>query len=287
MGAMSGRGKIFVVATPIGNLADLSPRAISVLRSAAAIYCEDTRVTGKLAARFGLAAPRISCHAHNEESRIAEVLERLGRGESLAVVSDAGTPGLSDPGQRIVAAASDAGYPVLTVPGPAAAAAALSISGLSAVPHLFVGFPPSRAGARRAFFDRLASRPETIVYFEAPHRLAASLADAAAALGHRKAVVARELTKIHEETLRGDLAQIRDRIAARGSVRGECVVIIEGGSAEGPAAGGEAIDAAIDRLRRAGRTARQIAKELAPSAGLSTREIYERVVRRKEARAGG
>ena len=286
MGVMSGRGRLFVVATPIGNLEDLSPRAISVLRGAAAIYCEDTRVTGKLAARFGLSAPRISCHAHNEGSRIAEVLDRLARGEALALVSDAGTPGLSDPGQRIVAAAADAGHAVLTVPGPAAAAAALSISGLAAVPHLFVGFPPSRAGARRAFFDRLASRTETIVYFEAPHRLAASLADALASFGARRAVVARELTKLHEETLRGSLAEIRERVAARGSVRGECVVVIAGAAGENAAPGAEGIDAAIDRLRRAGGTARGIAKELAPAFGLSTREIYDRVVRRNPERAG-
>jgi 16S rRNA (cytidine1402-2'-O)-methyltransferase len=278
---MSTRGTLFVVATPIGNLEDLSPRAIAVLRSASAIYCEDTRVTGKLAARFGLSAPRISCHAHNETARVAGLLERLQRGESVALVSDAGTPALSDPGQHAVAAAANAGHAVVAVPGPSAAAAALSISGLPAVPHLFAGFPPAKPGARRAFFERLAPRSETIVYFEAPHRLAASLADAAAVFGTRRAVVARELTKIHEEALRGTLADIRDRLSARGSVLGECVVVIEGAGTTAPSATPEDIDEAIDRLESEGLSGREISKRVARASGVPARAIYERILRRK------
>ena len=279
---MTARGTLFVVATPIGNLEDLSPRALAVLRKVSAIYCEDTRVTGKLAARFGLSAPRVSCHAHNEGSRVAGLLERLERGESVALVSDAGTPALSDPGQHAVAAAAQAGHAVLAVAGPSAGAAALSISGLPAVPHFFAGFPPPKPGARRAFFERLAARTETIVYFEAPHRLAASLADAARILGPRRAVVARELTKIHEEALRGTLAEIRDRIAARAAVLGECVVVIEGAAPAGEEATPADVDEAIAALERQGLSGKQISKEIALTTGLPSREIYQRLLRRKK-----
>lgn len=288
---MEPGGRLFVVATPIGNLEDLSPRAADVLRRASAIYCEDTRVTAKLSARFGFPAPRISCHAHNERGRVAEALARLGRGEDLAIVSDAGTPGLSDPGERIVAAAAAAGYRVLAVPGPNAAAAALSISGLPAVPHVFLGFPPPKSGARRAFFERWRERPETLVWFEAPHRLGASLGDAAAALGARPAVVARELTKIHEEALRGSLPELRDRVAARGAVRGECVVVAGGASAASGAAPGEdvaariaahgEIDARIAALEGTGRTAREIAREVARASGVPSRDVYRRILDRR------
>ena len=281
---MPESGTLFVVATPIGNLGDLSPRAAEVLRHARAIFCEDTRVTAKLASRFGLSAPRISCHAHNEEGRIAEVLDRLGRGEDLALVSDAGTPGYSDPGERIVSAAAAAGFRIAAVPGPNAAAGALSISGLPAAPHLFMGFPPPRAAARRAFFERHADRPETLVFFEAPHRLRAALADAASVLGPRRAVLARELTKVHEETLRGTLEEIRDGVAGRSQIRGECVVVVAGASAGDVPAPRESLDAAIDRFEQSGRAARAIARDAARAAGVSSREAYARIVAR---RSGG
>ena len=274
-----------MVATPIGNLDDLSPRAADVLRRAAAIFCEDTRVTGKLAARFGFSAPRISCHAHNEEKRVADVLGRLSAGEEVALVSDAGTPAFSDPGERIVAAAAAAGFPVVAVPGPSAAAAALSVSGLPAVPHLFLGFPPAKSGARRSFFAACRDRRETLVWFEAPHRLLASLADAAAALGDRPAVVARELTKLHEETLRGGLAALRDAVADRGTVRGECVVVARGAPARGAAGGAEApiasLDERIERLEGSGLSAREIARRVAEETGIPSRDVYRRIVERR------
>jgi 16S rRNA (cytidine1402-2'-O)-methyltransferase len=271
-----------VVATPIGNLEDLSPRAIEVLRRAGAIYCEDTRVTGKLAARFGFSGRRISCHEHNENVRIPEVLERLGRGENVALVSDAGTPALSDPGERIVAAAAEAGFSVIAVPGPSAAAAALSISGLPAVPHSFLGFPPPKAGQRRAFFERFRTRPETLVYFEAPHRLSASLADAAIVFGRRPALVARELTKMHEETLRGTLFDLRARIAGSDSIRGECVVIVGGAPTEAGTPPSKDVEAEILRREGRGLSKREIAKEVARTTGLPSREIYGRILHRKK-----
>ena len=283
---MADRGRLFVVATPIGNLEDLSPRARSTLQNVSAIYCEDTRVTGKLASRFGFHAPRFSCHEHNEESRVGDLLGRLSRGEDVAYVSDAGTPAVSDPGRRLVAAASAAGYEVRVVPGPSAAVAALAISGLPGVPHLFLGFPPARRGPRRAFFQPLRDRAETLVFFEAPHRLAASLADAADVLGGRQAAVGRELTKVHEEMIRGDLSDLARRFA-EGRVRGECVVVVEGAS---PAANPDAapteaeIDAELEALAARGLSARARAKAVARKTGISSRDVYARILREKKSR---
>ena len=228
MGPAEKRGELRLVGTPIGNLEDLSPRALTALRTADAILCEDTRVTAKLAARFGLTAPRISCPAPRERSRVGELLRRLAAGEALALVSDAGMPLLSDPGEHLVAAAAAAGYPVRVVPGPSAPAAALAISGLPAVPHVFLGFLPARSGERRRFLESHRERPETLVWFEAPHRLAESLADAARILGGRRACVARELTKVHEEAARGSLPELAALFRARGRTRGESTVVVEG-----------------------------------------------------------
>src|SRR6266496_1940749 len=159
MGAAGKRGQLLVVGTPIGNLEDLSPRALRTLSLADAIFCEDTRVTGKLASRFGLAAMRLSCPAPRERGRVAELLRRLAAGETVALVTDAGMPGLSDPGEHLVAAAAAAGHAVRVIPGPSAPAAALAVSGLPAVPHLFLGFLPSRAGERRRLLEKVKERP--------------------------------------------------------------------------------------------------------------------------------
>jgi 16S rRNA (cytidine1402-2'-O)-methyltransferase len=279
MRAKEKRGRLVVVGTPIGNLEDLSPRGARALREADAIFCEDTRVTGKLAARLGLSAPRISCPAPRERSRVPDLLERLRRGETVALVSDAGMPALSDPGERLVEAAAEEGFPVEVVPGPSAPAAALALSGLPAVPHFFAGFLPARSGERRRALEEMRGRPETLVWFEAPHRLLDSLADAADVLGPRRACVARELTKIHEEAARGTLADLAETFRARGAGRGEVTVVVEGRTAgeEGPEAGDsldEAIRAALDR----GRPKRALARELARRSGRPAREIYARAI---------
>src|ERR1700736_2690025 len=214
------KGRLVIVGTPIGNLEDFSPRARRALEQADAIFCEDTRVTGKLASRFGLKAPRISTPAPRERSRVPELLRRLEAGETVALVSDAGMPLLSDPGEELVNAAASAGFTVEAVPGPSAPAAALAVSGISAVPHFFVGFLPPRSGQRRRLLEELASRAETLVWFEAPHRLVPSLEDAASVLGERRACVARELTKIHEEAARGTLGELAQLFRSRGVGRG-------------------------------------------------------------------
>jgi 16S rRNA (cytidine1402-2'-O)-methyltransferase len=274
-----GRGHLLVVGTPIGNLEDLTPRAQRALAEADAIFCEDTRVTGKLAAKLSLDAPRISCPAPREGARVEELLSRLGAGETVALVTDAGMPALSDPGRQLVAAAAGAGYQVLVVPGPSAVSAALALSGLAAVPHTFLGFLPARAGERRRLLESLARRPETLVWFEAPHRLVESLADAANILGPRPAAVARELTKLHEETLRGTLDALSQLFQARGEPRGEVTVVVAGNpSAVVETADAASVDAAIREALAARATKRSAARAISRKTGRPANEIYARML---------
>ena len=190
-------GRLLVVATPIGNLEDLTPRALAALGEASLVLCEDTRRTGHLFARHGLTTPRVSCHEHNEFRRIPEMLERLAAGETLALVSDAGTPGVSDPGRLLAAAAAGAGFRVEPVAGPSAVGAILSISGFPAVPFSFLGFPPSRHGERARWYARFAGRDETRILFESPFRVIASLEEMARAWGDPPVCLGRELTTPH------------------------------------------------------------------------------------------
>ncbi len=221
---------LYVVATPIGNLADLSPRAQEVLRSVAAICAEDTRHTGQLLSHFGISRPLVALHDHNEEAMAERVVARLLGGESMAVVSDAGTPLVSDPGFRLVRAARAAGVKVSPVPGACAAIAALSVAGLPSDRFVFEGFLPAKAVARRERLQRLAGETGTLVFYESSHRIAESLADMAAAFGdERPAVVARELTKLFETVLEGTLAQLRAAVEADDNQRkGEFVVMVQG-----------------------------------------------------------
>lgn len=273
------RGALWVVGTPIGNLEDLSPRALRVLTSADAIFCEDTRVTAKIAARFSVPAIRISCPAPREASREPELLRRLTAGECVALVSDAGMPALSDPGERLVAAAAGAGFPVFVVPGPSAPSAALALSGLPAVPHVALGFLPSRKGERRRALEARAGSSDTLVWFESPYRLIDSLADAADVLGPRPACVARELTKVHEEVARGTLPELAALFSARAEVRGEITVVVAGRAAETEALTDADLDRAIREGLARGEDKRSIARELATISGRPAREIYARAVR--------
>jgi 16S rRNA (cytidine1402-2'-O)-methyltransferase len=271
-------GRLYVVGTPIGNLDDISARAAQVLRRVAAIYCEDTRVTARLAARLALPPPRISCHEHNEARRAAEVVARLAAGEDLALVSDAGMPAISDPGARIVQAAAGAGFPVLSVPGPSAPIAALSVSGLRAVPHVFLGFPPARAAARRRLFAEYCDRPETLVFLEAPHRLVRSLADATPVFGGRRAIVARELTKVHEEVRRATVAELAREFESRARVLGEIAVVIEGADRGSPKLPETDLAWELSAHRNDPRPAREIAREISRRTGVASREVYRRLV---------
>ena len=219
-------GRLLVVATPIGNLDDLSPRAREALAGAAVVYCEDTRRTQHLFARWGIATPRVSCHEHNEHRRIAETLSRLERGETVALVSDAGTPAVSDPGQRLVAAAAAAGCRVVTLPGPSAVLAILAVSGFPTVPFTFLGFPPARRGERDRWLAARSRRDGTAVLFESPYRIVETLAALAAAWDDPDVAVGRELTKVHEVILRGRASDVRKLLAARPGVKGELAVAI-------------------------------------------------------------
>jgi len=278
-------GRLLVVGTPIGNLEDLSPRAQRALSEADAIFCEDTRVTAKLAARFGIGAKRISCPAPREDARAEELVERLGRGETVALVTDAGMPAFSDPGARLVEAAASAGFEVLVVPGPSAAASALAVSGIPAVPHLFLGFLPAREGERRRLLESLRDRAETLVWFEAPHRVSESLADAARILGRRRASVSRELTKLHEETVRGALPELAAELARRGGVRGELTVVVEGRRGRAEREEGDDLDSRIREALAAGEALKALSREIARRSGVPARDVYARAMQLRELEA--
>jgi 16S rRNA (cytidine1402-2'-O)-methyltransferase len=277
MTAAAGGGTLWVLATPIGNLGDLSPRAAEVLRRVSAVAAEDTRRTRKLYAHLGAPTPALlSLPAFDERARLAPVLERLAAGEEVALCTDAGTPGISDPGAALVAAAWEAGARVVPVPGPSAALAALAASGLPADRFTFAGFLPRKGGGRAEALRWLAAQPCSLVLYEAGNRTAATLRDLAAALGDRHAAVARELTKLHEEIARGTLSALAERFS--GEVRGEVTLVVAG-----PAEGTPAVVVAEDlppveeelraRLAR-GEPPSAIARAVAKARGLVRAEVY-------------
>jgi 16S rRNA (cytidine1402-2'-O)-methyltransferase len=219
-------GRLVFVSTPIGNLEDLSPRAAAALASADRIACEDTRHTGRLLHHLGIRKPLVSLHEHNERRRLPELVAALDAGETIAVASDAGTPLLSDPGFPLARAAVEAGHRIEAIPGPSAILTALVVSGLPPYPFTFAGFAPPKSGKRRTFWRRFGALGHTVVAFESPHRIGASLADAIAELGaDRPAALARELTKLHEEVVRGTLGEIEAAVAAKRPL-GEYVLVI-------------------------------------------------------------
>lgn len=267
---------LHVVATPIGNLSDLSPRALEVLAAVPVIAAEDTRVTRKLASRFDLKARMLSLHEHSSPAALARALACLDDGD-LALVTDAGTPGVADPGPALVSAALAAGHRVSPVPGPSAVSCALAASGLPADRYQFLGFLPRRRAERLKLLRGLAAEPWTLVCFETPQRLRAALADLAEALGGaRVLVVARELTKLHEEVWRGTVAQALERWAAV-EPRGEFTLVLAGApsAAEGREAwSDEAIQEALAALRAEGTGLREASRQLAAAAGRPARELY-------------
>ncbi len=269
-----GPGEFVVVATPIGNLGDLSPRARSVLESANVVYCEDTRRTRVLFSACGLSARgRLrSLREHNEAAESVEVVERVANGEVVALVSDAGTPGISDPGRRVVAAVAEAGLRVTTTPGPSAVVAALSVSGLDTDRFVMEGFVPRRSGDRRARYAQWSLEPRTIVFYESPQRLVATLGELAALWPDRRVSVVRELTKLHEEVVRGDLAQVATHWA-EGAVRGEIVVVLEG-AAPVPT-GAPVIRAELERRLGAGESVRDAANAVAEEFNVAHRVAYD------------
>ena len=280
------RGTLYVVGTPIGNLDDLTPRAVSALAECDLVACEDTRRTRVILTRHGLAKRTVSCHKFNESRRLPQLLEELGRGARIALVTDGGTPGLSDPGALLVRAARRDGHRVVPVPGPSALTVLLSVGGFDPGPFTFIGFLPARRGERRRALLALRAEPRPLVFFESPRRLVAALADAIETLGNREAVLGREMTKVHEEFVAGTLESIHSRFAG-GLPKGEIALLVAGapaGSAAGGlAAGGNSPGESIaDRVRRhtgAGLDRKEAMRRVARETGMSRRDVYREMLR--------
>jgi 16S rRNA (cytidine1402-2'-O)-methyltransferase len=269
---------VYVVATPIGNLEDLSPRARRILQEVAVVACEDTRRTARLCTYAGIGTPRLSLHEHNEARRIPGLLRRVEAGESIALVSDAGTPLLSDPGARLVAAAAAAGFQVTPIPGPSAILSALVASALPTQPFTFLGFPPRKGGARERWLEAAARSPGTVVLFEAPGRVPGTLRDLHRVLGPRRVSVGRELTKRFEEVIRGQLGALD-----LPELRGEVTLVVEGASDTEPRGEpAEISDELLDTLLAQGRPLPEAARELARTTGIPRQEAYRLLLERSK-----
>ena len=283
--AAAACGTLYMVGTPIGNLSDASPRVVQTLTDADLLLCEDTRVTSKLLAHFGIHVPLQRADENVLAERIPQVLDRLASGERVAFVSDAGMPGVSDPGQRLVDAALEAGERVEVIPGPSAVTCALVASGLPMEHFFFEGFLPRKKGPMAERLRQLAAVPGALVLYESPRRVAATLAVIAEVFPLRRVALVRELTKLHEECVRGLAPQVAEEIAARDEVKGECVVVIEG-----PVAGEESpsqeegqqpsLDEAIAEGLAAGERASALAKRLAKAYGVPRAEVYDLIANR-------
>lgn len=281
---------LYLVATPIGNLGDITLRALDVLRTVDRIACEDTRHTQKLLNHFQIATPTVSCHEHNERERAEELVAALRSGARIALVSDAGMPGVSDPGGWLVAAAIAAGIQVIPVPGANAALSALVASGLPTAEFHFLGFLPEKAGARRTRLEELAKEPResprTLIFYEAPHRIEETLADLEAAWGPQlRIVLARELTKVHEEFLRGTVAEVRQELAGRERVRGEITLLVDAPQASlaaGTSGANEKLAERVARMQAAsGVDEKEVLKRLARELGRSKSDLYRELQRER------
>lgn len=271
--------KLYIVATPIGNLEDVTLRALRVLKEVRWIAAEDTRRTKKLLNAYGIRTPLVSLYDQTERSRTPSMIRRLQEGQDIAYVADAGTPGISDPGYLLVNGAIEAGIPIVPIPGPTASIAALCVSGLPMNRFLFAGFLPNRPSARRRFLEALQEEEGTLLFYESPVRLQDSLRDMAAVLGNRKAVVARELTKIHEELLRGPLEALLEQLSGR-ELKGEVVVLVDGRQDTAGDVTDESILRAVEEARRRGLlSSRDLAVEVSRMLGVPKKRAYELIVR--------
>lgn len=271
-------GILYLVSTPIGNLEDITFRAVRALREADLIACEDTRQTRKLLDHYGISRPAVSYHEHNEAARTAELTGKLREGLTIALVSDAGTPLVSDPGYRLVKSAIANDVAVIPIPGPSAALAALAASGLATDSFRFCGFLPPRQTQRRKLLEALKAETCTLIFYEAPHRVLESLADIVTVFGERLVVVARELTKLHEEFLRGPAETIRQELASRSSVKGEITLLI--GKAETAQTQPDiAPEDEVHALEAAGLPRMDALKQVAKTRGIPKRDLYQRLIK--------
>jgi 16S rRNA (cytidine1402-2'-O)-methyltransferase len=284
-------GTLYIVSTPIGNLEDITQRALRILREVDVIACEDTRHTRKLLNHFSIDTKTVSYHEHNETERAAELVDSLVAGKNVALVSDAGTPLISDPGFRIVNRAIENGMKVVPIPGAAALVAALSASGLASDQFLFAGFLPARSAARKTKLEDLSPLDATLIFYEAPHRIAATLKDARAVLGNRPAVVARELTKLHEELLRGNLDELNEIFGDAAKARGEIVLMIAGAGSSNdrgrdiPDSAEKTFIERMSELQYAGLDEKAALKKAARELGLKRDEAYRLLVAQKNRRS--
>jgi 16S rRNA (cytidine1402-2'-O)-methyltransferase len=273
---------LYVVGTPIGNLEDITLRALRVLKEADVIACEDTRQSRKLLDHYGIAKPLVSYHEHNEQQRAQELLERLAEGRNIALISDAGMPGISDPGYRVVRLAVERGIPVIPIPGPAALIAALAASGLATDEFEFRGFLPAKAGQRRTSLEELRSLSHTLIFYEAPHRIVEALEDIVQVLGpKRPVVVARELTKLHEEFIRGTAEEVL-RILRGREVRGEITLLISKSETAPSSSSSKDLHTRLQEIMREQKLDEKAAlKIMAKEQGVSKSELYRELQRKK------
>lgn len=280
------RGTLYIVATPIGNMEDITLRAIRILTEVDVIAAEDTRQTGKLLSRHNIRTRLISVHEHNEASRINGILEKISEGASIALVSDAGTPTVSDPGFLLVRAALENDIPVVPIPGVSAAITALSVSGLPTDSFLFTGFLPKKRGKREERLRALADQSVTVIMYESPKRIAALLEDVLSFFGDRYCVLAREMTKQYEEFQRGMLSQVIDSIKNRIAVKGEFTLLVSGKPVEETVSMDDVKQEMINQLNAGGKSPSTIAKEIAGRYGLDRSQIYKELIALKDALPG-
>lgn len=268
-------GKLFIVGTPIGNLSDLSPRAIEAIKAADLVVCEDTRETRKLLTHFGISRPLRSFHEHNEDVKAEELAVRIEQGETLAMVSDAGMPVISDPGYRLVRIARERGLTVEPIPGPFAGVLALVASGIAPLPFTFFGFTPHRHGERVEFYRRVAATGLTAIVYESPERVVESLADAVSILGDVEVCVAREMTKMHEEFLRGSISEVALELAKKERVRGEITIVFAAAVTEKAEVSPDEMAAEFQRLRDSGMRRNDAVKLVSEKFGVRKNEVYK------------
>jgi 16S rRNA (cytidine1402-2'-O)-methyltransferase len=271
-------GRLLIVGTPLGNLGDMSPRAVEALRSADLILCEDTRHTRKLLLHFGIDRPTDSYHDHNEDAKSAGLIARIERGETLALVSDAGMPVISDPGYPLVHLARERGVEVQPIPGPFAGILALAASGIAPLPFTFLGFTPHRQGERLDFYRTAAALQHTVIVYESPERVTASLTDALEVFGDTEACVARELTKLHEEVLRGSVSAVLATLSERERVYGEITLILGAPVREETTVSTEEIRGEFERLRASGMRRNDAVKAVAERFGMRKNDVYRLLV---------
>lgn len=275
---------LYVVATPIGNLEDITLRAIRILGGVDLIAAEDTRHTARLLTHYRIHTPLISCHEHNERQRTPELVEKIRSGAAVALVSDAGTPSVSDPGYRLVRAAVEHGLDVFPIPGVSAAVTALCASGLPTDAFVFLGFAPKKRGRRLELLASLAAEPRTLVFYESPRRVATFLHEIRSVMGERTAVLAREMTKLHEEYIRGTLSEIDAALAQRPEVRGECTLLVEGATAPGAISDDELAEVIREALDQPGARVSGLSKAFARQYNLPRKTVYEMALKiQKEA----